>query len=83
MIAPINPGANIYCAHAGESLWRYFKIELMPADVGYRELAERLKKRGMSETETSIANKISRGTFSATLTSLIAIDAGTVRLEDI
>ena len=41
---------------------RLLKAELARADVGYRELAERLKKHG----EASIANKISRGTFSAT-----------------
>jgi hypothetical protein len=64
---------------------RLLKAELARADVGYRELAERLKKHGMKETEASIANKISRGTFSATflLASLIAIEADTVRLEDI
>jgi hypothetical protein len=40
---------------------------------------------GLKETEASIANKISRGTFSATflLASLIAIEADTVSLEDI
>ncbi len=64
---------------------RYLKAELARADVGYRELAERLKKHGLKETEASIANKVSRGTFSATflLASLIAIEADKVRLEDI
>lgn len=64
---------------------RFLKAELARADVGYRELAERLKKHGMKESEASITNKISRGTFSATflLASLIAIDAEVVRLEDI
>jgi hypothetical protein len=58
---------------------------LARAGIGYRELAERLKKHGMKETEASIANKISRGTFSATflLASLIAVDAETVRLGDV
>jgi hypothetical protein len=48
-------------------------------------LAERLKKCGLKETEASIANKISRGTFSATflLASLKAIEAPNLRLEDI
>ena len=56
---------------------RFLKAELARADVGYRELAERLKKHGMKESEASIANKISRGTFSATflLASLKAIEA--------
>lgn len=64
---------------------RLLKAELARADIGYRELAERLKKHGMKETEASIANKISRGTFSATflLASLVAIGAETVRLEDV
>jgi hypothetical protein len=55
------------------------------ADVGYRELAERLKKCGLKETEASIANKISRGAFSATflLASLKAIEADVVRLESV
>ena len=39
----------------------------------------------MRETEASIANKISRGTFSATflLASLKAIEAESLRLEDV
>jgi hypothetical protein len=64
---------------------RFLKAELARADIGYRELAERLKKCGLKETEASIANKISRGTFSATflLASLKAIEADVVRLESI
>jgi hypothetical protein len=64
---------------------RFLKAELARADLRYRELAERLKKHGLQETEASIANKISRGTFPATflLASLIAIEADMVRLEDI
>lgn len=64
---------------------RLLKAELARADIGYRELAELLKKHGVKETEASIANKISRGTFSATflLASLVAIGAETVRLEDV
>jgi hypothetical protein len=64
---------------------RFLKAELARAEIGYRELAERLAKHGMRETEASIANKISRGTFSATflLAALIAIGAEVVKLEDI
>ncbi len=64
---------------------RLLKAELARADVGYRELAERLKKHGLQETEASIANKISRGTFSATflLASLKAIEVDSVRLESV
>jgi uncharacterized protein DUF6471 len=69
---------------AGASSHRSQKIN-EKADIGYRELAERLKKHGLKETGASIANKISRGTFSATflLASLKAIEADTLRLEDI
>ena len=64
---------------------RFLKAELARADVSYRELADRLKKHGLEETEASIANKISRGTFSATffLASLTAIDRAQVALEDL
>jgi hypothetical protein len=64
---------------------RFLKAELARADVGYRELAERLQKHGMKETEASIANKISRGTFSATflLASLKAIERDQLSLQDI
>jgi Domain of unknown function (DUF6471) len=64
---------------------RFLKAELARADVGYRELAERLEKHGLKETEASIANKISRGTFSATffLASLVAIGKEQVSLEEI
>jgi len=61
------------------------KAELARADIGYRELTERLKKHGLKETEASIANKISRGTFSATflLASLKAIERDQLSLQDI
>jgi hypothetical protein len=64
---------------------RYLKAELKRADIGYRDLAERLKKHGLDETEASIANKLSRGTFPATfmLAALVAIGAEVVKLEDI
>ena len=64
---------------------RFLKAELARADIGYRELAERLEKHGLRETEASIANKISRGTFSATflLASLKAIEREQLSLEDI
>jgi hypothetical protein len=59
--------------------------ELKRADVSYHELAERLEKHGLEETEASVANKLSRGTFAATffLPSLTAIGCETVRLEDV
>ena len=64
---------------------RYLKAEMKKADVGYRELAERLKKHGIKETEASIANKLSRGTFAATffLAALVALEVQGIRLEDV
>src|SRR5438105_13729856 len=64
---------------------RFLKAELTRADVSYRELAERLKKHGLEETEASVANKISRGTFPATffLAALTAIGCATIALEDL
>lgn len=40
------------------------KIELTRRDIKYRQLSEMLAAIGIHETERSIANKISRGTFS-------------------
>ena len=64
---------------------RFLKAELARAEIGYRELAERLAKHGLKETEASIANKISRGTFPASflLAVLKAIEADNLRLQDI
>ena len=64
---------------------RFLKAELARAEIGYRELAERLAKHGLKETEASIANKISRGTFSATflLASLKAIEVDALRLDTV
>jgi Domain of unknown function (DUF6471) len=64
---------------------RYLKAELKRAGVGYRELAERLTAHGIEETESSVANKLSRGTFPATfmIAALVAIGAQIVKLEDI
>lgn len=53
-------------------------------NVSYRQLAEKLSAMGISETERNIANKISRGGFTAAffLQCLEAIDCSTLRLED-
>jgi hypothetical protein len=69
-----------------EKVRTYLKAELKKADVGYVELAKRLKKYGFrDETEASITNKLKRGTFAATflLACLAALEAEGVRLEDI
>jgi 3-mercaptopyruvate sulfurtransferase SseA len=45
---------------------RFVKAELKRADVTYEQLAARLREMGHDETKVSVANKLSRGTFSAT-----------------
>lgn len=41
------------------------KAELKRREVSYPQLAEKLAAIGVTETQASIANKISRGTFTA------------------
>lgn len=69
-----------------ERVRAYLKAELKKADVGYIELAKRLKKHGLKdETEASITAKLKRGTFTAIflLACLAALEAEGVRLEDV
>jgi hypothetical protein len=60
------------------------KSELKRRGVGYRELSEKLTALGASETERNLANKISRGGFTAAffVQCLSAIGCTTLRLED-
>lgn len=60
------------------------KAELKRRGVSYRELAEKLTVLGVPESERNIANKISRGGFTAAffVQCLTAIGATTVRLEE-
>lgn len=60
------------------------KAELKRRNVSYRELAEKLEPLGIRETERNIANKISRGGFTAAffVQCLVAIGCQTLRLED-
>lgn len=64
---------------------RYLKAELKRHDVGYAELATRLKAQGMDETEASVTNKIARGKFTAMffVASLKAIGCETVHVGHI
>jgi hypothetical protein len=61
------------------------RAEIKRAEIGYAELAQRLKEHGLEETEASIANKLSRGTFAATffLATMKAIGRDTVNLGDL
>lgn len=60
------------------------KAELKRRNIGYRELAEKLTAMGVPESERNLANKISRGGFTAAffVQCLTAIGATTVRLDD-
>ena len=60
------------------------KAELKRRNIGYRELAEKLTAMGSHESDRNIANKISRGGFTAAffLQCLAAIGCQSVRLSD-
>lgn len=60
------------------------KAELKRRNVGYRELADKLTADGTPESERNIANKISRGGFTAAffLQCLAVIGCQSLRLED-
>lgn len=59
------------------------KAELKRRGVGYRELAEKLTEMGTPDTERNIANKVSRGGFTAAflLQCMSAIGAKELRLD--
>ena len=59
------------------------KAELARQNLGYKELVERLDKIGVKERPQSIANKMSRGGFSAAwlLQCLHALGCEDVRLK--
>lgn len=61
------------------------KAELKRRGVSYRELAEKLTALGIAESERNIANKISRGGFTAAflVQCMVAIEATTLRLDDL
>jgi urease accessory protein UreF len=64
---------------------RFLKAELKRAGIGYRELAERLNKHGLEETEGGIAAKLARGTFAVTffLAVLAVLELEGVTLADL
>jgi hypothetical protein len=64
---------------------RLLKAELKRADLTYADLASKLRQMGLEESEASVANKLSRGTFPATffLASLKAMGLETLRLSEI
>lgn len=65
---------------------RFLKAELKRAGVTYEELAHRLREHhGLEETKVSVANKLSRGTFSASFffAAMKAIGRQMVNLEEV
>ena len=69
-----------------KKLRQFLKAELKRADVTYEELARRLTETGDDETgKASIANKLSRGGFSAIffVDVLKAIGCKDIDLDDV
>jgi hypothetical protein len=79
----ICPGDVMVVADFGAM--QFLKHKLREGQVTYVELAKRLKKHGLKETEASITNKLKRGTFPATffLACLAALELDGVALEEI
>jgi hypothetical protein len=69
----------------GSKASRFLKAELKRAGIGYKELAERLNRHGLQETETSITGKLARCSFAATffLACLAVLELDGVRLEEL
>lgn len=72
---------DVWAEHAKGLL----KAELKRRNVSYRELAERLTAMGVPESERNLANKISRGGFTAAflLQCMAAIGVQSLRLDDL
>jgi Domain of unknown function (DUF6471) len=78
-------GPMVADAEWQERVKRLLKAELKKAGVSYKMLAERLAGMGVKEgaTEQNIANKLSRGSFSAVflVQCLEAIGCDSLRLK--
>jgi len=63
---------------------RFVKAELKRADMTYEKLAHRLREMGHNETKVSVANKLSRGSFSAAFFVAVmkAVGRETVNLQE-
>jgi Domain of unknown function (DUF6471) len=63
----------------------FLKAKMKESGVTYAELAKRLKKLGLKETEAGITMKLKRGTFAATffLACLAAMELEGVLLDEI
>jgi len=60
------------------------RAELARRDIGYKELVERLAAIGVKESESNIANKLARGSFTAAfmVQVLDAIGCRVLRLKE-
>ena len=63
---------------------RVLKAEFKRRDVSYKQLADKLAEIGVHETDRNIANKISRGSFTAAflLLCLSVIGCKNISIED-
>ena len=68
-----------------EGATAFLKHKLRKGEVTDAELAKRLRKQGLKETEGSIKNKLARRTFPATffLTCIAALELEGVALEEL
>jgi len=69
----------------GNKASRFLKAELKRAGIGYKELADRLNRHGLEETETSITGKLARGTFAASffLACIAVLELEGIQLADL
>ena len=69
----------------GQRASRFLKAELKRAGIGYKELADRLNRHGLQETETSITGKLARGTFATSffLAVLTVLELDGLELADL
>ena len=63
----------------------FLKAKMKETGVTYADLAKRLKKHGLKETEAGITMKLKRGTFTAIffLACIAALELEGVALEEI
>ena len=69
----------------GDRVSRFLKGRLKQAGVTYAELAKRMEAHGPHETDSSIANKLSRGTITAAflVAALAALEMEGMQLGDL
>ena len=79
------PGSVLPKAEEEWGTRAFLKAKMKEADVTYAELAKRLKKHGLKETEAGITMKLKRGTFTTIffLACIAALELEQVVLEEI